>query len=209
MEIHAPHGPIMTLREFLVHLLVVTAGILIALGLEQSVEMLHHHNLAREARENMLAEIRDNRKDLENHMAGFEKFRKERNDDIALIDRLLAHQHLTHMQTGLAFSGGTLSSASWTTASTVGALSYMDYDEVKRFAGVYKLQEMYDRLEGEQIGTVQTGIGMLNLLNEGPEKVTEGELRAIKQQLLQASASLTVISQVAQQLDAEYGKLVH
>jgi hypothetical protein len=52
MEVHAPHEPIHTWREFWVHLGTITVGLLIALGLEQTVEFGHRvherHALQRE-----------------------------------------------------------------------------------------------------------------------------------------------------------------
>ena len=61
MEIHAPTKPVESIREFLIHLSMVTIGILIALGLEQAVEAWHHHEPGVEARENISNEIRDNK----------------------------------------------------------------------------------------------------------------------------------------------------
>jgi len=42
MDVHAPHGPLHTWRDFWVHLATITIGLLIAISLEQSVESLHH-----------------------------------------------------------------------------------------------------------------------------------------------------------------------
>lgn len=64
MEVHPPHGPIRSVKEFLVHLLAITIGLLIALGLEASVESVHHRRLVREARENIFQEIRDNERNV-------------------------------------------------------------------------------------------------------------------------------------------------
>ena len=208
MEIHAPHEPILSFREFLVHLSMVTVGILIALGLEQSVEAYHRHELAEEAKSNMTTEIADNKRELDTHLSGLDKIQKQRDDDLKVIDQLLAHQHLHELSMGLSFSGPSLNSASWTTASSVGALAYMEYGTVKRFAEVYKLQELYERLQNDEINDVQKGVGLLASLRDGPEKVSDGELRAIKLQLQQGTAALTVIGQVGQQLSAEYGKVL-
>jgi uncharacterized protein (DUF3084 family) len=64
MEIHAPHKPILTVKEAAVHLAIVTAGILIALSLEGLREWREHRSLVNEARANLLSEIRDNRKEV-------------------------------------------------------------------------------------------------------------------------------------------------
>ena len=51
MEIHAPHKPILTITEALVHLAIVTVGILIALSLEGARQWHEHRNLVAETRE--------------------------------------------------------------------------------------------------------------------------------------------------------------
>jgi hypothetical protein len=207
MEIHAPHHPIMSLREFLVHLAMVTLGILIALGLEQSVEAYHHAHLAQEAHDNMMTEIRENKKELDEHLAKLAEAKKEREDDLEVIDQLLAHKPLKELHMSLNFSGATLNSASWTTAATVGATAFMEYADVKRFAEVYKKQEFFDRLQDEQVKSVQEGLGMMSSLN-GP-KTADDDLRAMKRQMLQSHAAVIVLQQLGQQLDASYDKILH
>jgi hypothetical protein len=43
----------------------ITIGILIALGFEQAVEAWHHHELGVPARENILSEIHDNKREVD------------------------------------------------------------------------------------------------------------------------------------------------
>lgn len=45
-DIHAPHESIQSWRQFLVHMTTITLGLLIAVGLEQSVEAIHRHHEA-------------------------------------------------------------------------------------------------------------------------------------------------------------------
>src|SRR5258705_482350 len=47
MDLHPPGGPVRSVKDFLVHIGVVTMGILIALGLEQIVEAHHRASLAK------------------------------------------------------------------------------------------------------------------------------------------------------------------
>lgn len=42
MEVHPPHAPLHSWRDFWIHLGTITIGLLIAISLEQSVEKLHH-----------------------------------------------------------------------------------------------------------------------------------------------------------------------
>jgi hypothetical protein len=58
MDVHAPHAPLHTWKDFWIHLGTITIGLLIAIGLEQSVEALHHvhqrHALEADLREEAL-----------------------------------------------------------------------------------------------------------------------------------------------------------
>lgn len=58
MEIHAPEEPVRSIRDFIVHIAIVTIGILIALGLDGAREMLHEHRLVHETRENFDQELK-------------------------------------------------------------------------------------------------------------------------------------------------------
>jgi len=69
MEVHPPEHGIHSWRDFWVHLGTITVGLLIAIGLEQSVEALHRvherHTLQRELRDEGLRNRETMRRDLE------------------------------------------------------------------------------------------------------------------------------------------------
>ena len=44
LEVHPPHSSIHTWKDFLIHIATITIGLLIAIVLEQSVEVLHHRH---------------------------------------------------------------------------------------------------------------------------------------------------------------------
>ena len=56
LEVHAPHEPIHTWKSFFIHIATIVIGLLIAVGLEQTVELFHHrhqrHQLAEALRRN-------------------------------------------------------------------------------------------------------------------------------------------------------------
>jgi hypothetical protein len=83
IDIHPPHHSVSTRREFFVHLFIVVLGILIAIGLEQTVEAIHH---AQERR------------------ALIESFHHECADNLKVFDRDLAlvHQNIAWERTSLA-----------------------------------------------------------------------------------------------------------
>jgi hypothetical protein len=60
IDIHPPQHGSMTRRDFFVHLGIVVLGILIAIGLEQTVEYLHHRHQRHQLEEDLHAEMRMN-----------------------------------------------------------------------------------------------------------------------------------------------------
>ena len=44
LDVHAPHAPTHTWRDFFIHIATICVGLLIAIGLEQAVEAIHHHH---------------------------------------------------------------------------------------------------------------------------------------------------------------------
>jgi hypothetical protein len=62
IDIHPPHHGSLTRRDFFVHLFTVVLGILIAIGLEQAVEYLHHAQERAALIENFRQECADNLK---------------------------------------------------------------------------------------------------------------------------------------------------
>ena len=60
LDVHPPHAPTHTWRDFFIHIATIVLGLLIAVGLEQSVEALHHRHQRRELTEHMRAEAERN-----------------------------------------------------------------------------------------------------------------------------------------------------
>ena len=142
MEIHAPDRHITSWRDVAVHLAIVTAGILIALGLEQTIEIYHHRHLVAEANELIVDEIRDNQKALEQQAAKLWDYREAAIEVLDFITALLQKvpgPKTTHAE----WNKAPLHDTSWTTAQRTGALSYMTYREVNLYAAVYSLQADY------------------------------------------------------------------
>jgi hypothetical protein len=116
MDLHAPGGPVRSLKDFFVHIGVVTLGILIALGLEQLVESHHRAHLADVA------------------VAGFRKELAFNEDQVR--DVLAAGAE----PVPIAYPGISLdlvSSASWDTAIATQALTELPFDAVARYAQAY------------------------------------------------------------------------
>jgi hypothetical protein len=146
MEVHAPHEPIHTWRDFFIHIATITIGLLIALGLEAAVEALHHRHLREETRENLHAEIQQNQPVFAKDMRYLDSEIRELKADIVLLQRLRAHQH-TQPGESLRFTWGWDGTAetAWQTAKDTGALALMDNQVVQQYDGIYSQQDIVDR----------------------------------------------------------------
>ena len=60
LDVHAPHQSIHTWRDFLIHIATISIGLLIAVGLEQTVEYLHHRHQVADLREALRIEREQN-----------------------------------------------------------------------------------------------------------------------------------------------------
>ena len=58
LEVHAPHEPIYTWKGFTIHIATIVIGLLIAVGLEQTVEYFHHQHQAAKYEEHLRADLR-------------------------------------------------------------------------------------------------------------------------------------------------------
>jgi hypothetical protein len=60
IDVHAPHHTVHTWRDFFVHIATIVVGLLIAVGLEQTVERIHAQHELRETREEIAHEQKTN-----------------------------------------------------------------------------------------------------------------------------------------------------
>jgi hypothetical protein len=203
MEIHAPHERVESLKDFLLHIGIVTIGILIALGLEQAVEAYRHHELAENARAGILSELRDNKKSIDAALEKVNVLQQEHRDTIRTLDLFLAKQPLKEASLAIHFNFPTLTSTSWSTAQSTGALSLMNYAEVKRFAGVYDTQQVVLKLHDEILHATSLAAGRIDS-GAHPDKAPPDELKEMRLLVQQSLTEITIWVQVASQLSKQY-----
>jgi hypothetical protein len=62
LDVHPPHSPTHTWKDFFIHIATIVIGLIIAVGLEQTVEAIHHHHQVQELREALKQERQENRR---------------------------------------------------------------------------------------------------------------------------------------------------
>jgi hypothetical protein len=205
LDVHAPEHPLTTRKDFFLHLFTITIGLLIALGLENTAEWVHHVHQRREADANIVSELRDNEHDVDAMLAAIPK---ERENMIRALKFLDAHAQnkptdIKGMDLGLTFS--TLSDASWQTANANGALSYMEYAHIKRYSGAYTLQAQFNRLQEETLTTyltVQSNV----IAGNDPNQLSQVNAERAKVQVQEALARIVAVEQIGAALRETYEK---
>jgi len=195
LDVHAPHGKLEGIKDFLLHLFTITVGLLIALGLEGCVERYQKAELRREAEANLRLEMKDNQKKL----AGWQPVMHEEEKTLSLVlDFIAAKKAHKPYQLGsinLGFSIRQLSDASWRTASATGALALLDYNEAQGYASIYQVQEELMQLEHE---TLDDFLQVQSYAVHGfdPAKVSAADAAAAEPDVRRALAHLVAMEQI-------------
>ena len=129
----------------MVHLLAITIGLLIALGLESSVEWLHHRHMAQDARENIQAEYRANRQDIARQLNALPGEQKHLEEILGWLSDA-QNGHPRKPLGDFMWTGILLRDSAWNAASSTGAIAFMKYDEVKQYSQLYAIQKLYSSL---------------------------------------------------------------
>ncbi len=158
LDIHPPEHGIRGFRDFFIHLMTITVGLLIALGLENAVEALHHHHIRRETETTLRQEIQDNQGKLSRILKSSLATRS---------NMLSALQYLEDRRDGkpgdssginFAFSEGPLESTGWKSALATGAVSLMESSTVQKYAGAYQEQQLFKMRKAARWSTLSDSI---------------------------------------------------
>lgn len=212
MEIHAPDKPILTIKEAVVHLSIVTAGILIALSLEGLVEWRHHRSLVAEARANLTSEITANRKRADELLRELPEMRQRLQHGLDVLKTVTARDAdaaaaLFRLDKGgivYSYDLAELRVASRTTAEVTGAFGLMDYGEVREYAGVYDRQNLFDRTQEEAWKSALSAFSLGQSFDFAT--ATREDIENIRRQLRLAIGNLLLEEQVAAALIKAYDR---
>ena len=140
MDVHAPHQPIHSARDFFLHLFTITVGLLIALGLEAAAEHIHNRHLLHTAESNLRSELHDNRDLMSGDERHLDLSQKQIQDGLTMLDALKAHQATTGAPNP-NWQWSSPQAAAWDTARDSGALALMSYTDAESYNVIYGQQK--------------------------------------------------------------------
>lgn len=202
MDVHAPHQPVHTWKDFAIHLTVVTIGLFIALMMEAGVEYWHHRRVVAEARENIRRELESNHDSATRDIEYLTKNLKNVAGNIRMLREMetkpKAHTSLTN-----TMSFASLDDAAWRTARDTGALAYMPYDEVQKYSDIYAEQQTVNDKARTTADREFLALAPL-IAADGPEKARPGDFDAMLHENGASLIELCTLKQYVQQLDGQY-----
>ena len=144
LDVHPPHEPAHSWRDFFVHMATICLGLLIAIGLEQSVEWMHHRHELKELRE---ALRRDGQKQIRDaqRMEDLSSFdMQELSSRMQQVsDALRSHHPLTApLPSGRRPAEADIpDEPAWKAAKASGLISLVPQDEIVVYSEIDSIEE--------------------------------------------------------------------
>jgi hypothetical protein len=201
LDIDPPEKPIKSLKDFAVHILTVTIGILIALGLESLVEAHRHHELIEHARADFRAEFTQNRAKLAFEATASRAIKQELEGLIAYGQAKLANQPATPpaLQATRAFV--MLPATAWETATATQAFLYLPFTETRDISAAYSRQQVFNTMEAR---AEDQWFGLAGLGD--PKDMAGADLKTAMEKITIAYAYLISLQVVQGQLIQDYDR---
>ena len=203
LDVHVPHGKMIGVKDFFLHLLTIVIGLLIALGLEGWVEYEHHRHVAHQAEDGLRAEIANNA-----HLVGpirqqIKDHQKELEANQKFLAEMRAHRHATGSR--ITLGSGKFDDISWKTAQNTGAIAYMSYKDAQTFSNIYLEQDEFLRVG--RLSTEDT-LNCASLFNSHPDDWVPSPAQndIITDRMGKAQQDLMLLVAIVNELDERYQK---
>jgi hypothetical protein len=140
LDVHAPHERTHSWSDFFIHIATIVIGLLIAIGLEQTVEHFHHRREAREGLELLRREVDANRVSLQFDAKVLDYSEREQHANLAVLQRLRNHKLQPDDRLIFIRPSESLESSAWRVVHESAAAAYIPHD----------LMTLYDDIQESQ-----------------------------------------------------------
>ena len=160
LDVHAPHEAVHTWKDFFVHIATIVVGLVIALGLEQTVEVIHHGHERSELRKTLHRESEQILKDSRNTTASLvyhQDWLGRRVDQVkaAVWQQLPLAEASAYSMPNFDYPDDPL----WRSAKISGLVERLDSDELNAYSEVellsVKIDVFYDEWRQAQSKRLQ------------------------------------------------------
>jgi hypothetical protein len=179
LDVHPPHTAVHGWRDFFIHIATIVIGLLIAVGIEQTVESFHHRHEARDAREALRLERETNHARYKIDTASFRRLQAVVRNNLSVLTYLRQHPGTPEATLpGVLVCGVPWippEESAWKAAQQTNATAYMAPSEVQSYSAVYYF---LDQAFNQQIvanGSLSSACGFV-LIDPNPTHLTPAQI---------------------------------
>src|SRR5437016_7343200 len=139
LEVHPPHENVHSWRQLFIHIVAITIGLLIAIGLEQTVVYFHHRHQLQEARRELAVELESNRRVVDKNLEATRKLIADSDADMALLRAPQISP--SDVRSKLVYGLGNFywpKDGTWQAVKQNGSLGLMAPDELHYYVYIYE-----------------------------------------------------------------------
>ena len=160
IDVHPPEHAVHTWRDFLIHIATICVGLLIAIGLEQSVEALHHHHQREDLEHQMHVESKSNLKLVQSQLDFEKQFLQYTDTCIHALDTapqqagsFLVTLPGNHLQLHGDNNGMLISPSrgTWTVATAAGTVALLPAETAKIYARLDLTEAFEQQAESDTV----------------------------------------------------------
>jgi hypothetical protein len=181
LDVHPPHHAVTTWQDFFIHIATIVVGLLIAIGLEQTVEYFHHRVEIKETRVALLREKEENRKRFAVNTTSFRWEAAELKNNLRVLTFLQQHPGTAEEKLpGVlewGFGHAPIVELSWKNAQQTQVVTLMLPEEAEKSASLYELLEMTDSDERNAYEAVSRAGSYANV-DSNPSHMTPAQVAA-------------------------------
>jgi hypothetical protein len=149
LEVHPPHHATNSWRDFFIHIATIVLGLCIAVGLEQTVEYIHHRHQIRDTREALHQEREENRKLFSVNTASFRWQMSQLKNNLRVLTFLQQHPATPEEKLpGVLewfFMHDPVVESAWKNSQQTQVLTLMPSEETEADAKLYEMLDLADK----------------------------------------------------------------
>ena len=181
LDIHPANHSANTWKEFFIHIATIVLGLLIAIGLEQTVEYFHHRKQVADTRAALQRERESNEARFALEADDLGRAVPEFQEDLAVFAYLRAHpgarpDHWPGTLGGQVITTNYLDS-SWRSAQQSDVLQYMPQQEVESYDRLYRFLQILNDMEAAKFDQLYQ-VRMALVVEPDAAKLSPAELDA-------------------------------
>lgn len=178
LDVHAPHETARTWKDFLVHIAAISIGLLIALGLEATVQWVHHKHQAQQALELLKQEIDRNRIALKNDMRSGDIGERNHRAALAVLHRLRSSTLRPDDRLIFIRKFSPLGSTAWRVVHESGAAAYIPYVLMAKYGEIFEAQQRINDSAISVYADLQRATAVLNAETEDQSRDEEDRIQS-------------------------------